>query len=57
MALVWTAIKNVFALAGTVIQIIWSLFKFIFEKCWKFLLLIGSLLLTLFSIKKASKED
>ena len=57
MELVWGAIKNCFALIGSVFQILWSLIKFIFSKCWKFLLLIGSLLVTLFSIKKASKEE
>ena len=57
MELVWGAIKNVFALLGSVFQILWSLIKFIFSKCWKFIVLIGSLLITLFSIRKASKED
>ena len=57
MSLLWDTIKKIFSLLGNVINIGWQLIKFIFSKCWKFLLLIGSLLLTLFSIKKASKED
>ena len=46
-----------FPLFGNIINIIWQVIKFIFSKCWKFILLIGSLFVTLFAIKKATKEE
>ena len=36
---------------------LWQIIKFIFSKCWKFILLIGSLLLGIGACKKATKED
>ena len=57
MDLVWGAIKNVFALLGSVLQISWSLFKFIFSKCWKFILAIGAAILGLFITKKAIEKE
>ena len=57
MSLVWNAIKNLFKFLGSIFTIIWQLIKFILVRCWKFILLIGSIFLTLFSVKKASKGD
>lgn len=57
MSLLWDTIKKVFSLFGNVLNIGWQLIKFIFSKCWKFILLIGSLLIGLFAVKKAAKED
>lgn len=57
MSLLWDTIKKIFSLLGNVINIGWQLIKFIFSKCWKFILLIGSLLIGLGAFKKASKED
>jgi len=57
MGLLWDTIKKIFSLFGNIINIIWQVIKFIFSKCWKFILLIGSLFVTLFAIKKATKEE
>ncbi len=57
MSLLWDTIKKIFSLFGNVLNIGWQLIKFIFSKCWKFILLIGSLLIGLFAVKKAAKED
>lgn len=57
MSLLWNFIKNTFTLLGSTIQIVWQIIKFIFSKCWKFILLIGSLLLGIGACKKAAKED
>lgn len=57
MSLLWNFIKNTFTLFGSAIQIVWQIIKFIFSKCWKFILLIGSLLLGIGACKKAAKED
>lgn len=40
-----------------VIQILWSILKWLFSKCWKVTLILGSLFLTIFSIKKVAKEE
>lgn len=57
MSLLWDTIKKIFSLFGNVINIGWQLIKFIFSKCWKFILLIGSLIIGIGAFKKASKED
>ena len=57
MSLLWDTIKKIFSLFGNVINIGWQIIKFIFSKCWKFILLIGSLLIAIFSIKKATREE
>ena len=57
MSLLWNFIKNTFTLFGSTILIVWQIIKFIFSKCWKFILLIGSLLLGIGACKKAAKED
>ena len=57
MDLILGFFKNIFSLLGSAIQIVWQIIKFIFSKCWKFILLIGSLLLGIGACKKAAKED
>ncbi len=39
------------------IQILWSILKWLFSKCWKVTLILGSLFLTIFLIKKVAKEE
>lgn len=57
MDLILGFFKNIFSLLGSTILIVWQIIKFIFSKCWKFILLIGSLLLGIGACKKAAKED
>ena len=45
------------SLIGSLFLLLWKTIKFIFVKCWKFILLIGSLILTLFGIKKAVDKE
>ena len=57
MKLMLETIKNVISLFGSLIQMFWNIIKFIFSKCWKFILIIGSLLFGISAAKKACKEE
>lgn len=42
---------------GKFLLLLWELFKFLITKVWKFILLIGGLILGVSTIKKATKEE
>lgn len=56
MNTILSIIKNAFATIGEILKLLWQFLKFIFQKCWKFILLIGSIILMIFGISKISKE-
>ena len=54
---IFKIVKSAVALTKELLVGVLTLLKFILVRCWKFFLLIGSIFLTLFSVKKASKGD
>ena len=50
-------IGSFFTMIGKLLLLFWELVKFIFSKVWKFILLIGGLILGISTIKKATKEE
>ena len=57
MATILALFQNVGKAILNVLQILWSFLKWLMSKCWKVILLLGSIFLALFSIKKIAKED
>lgn len=57
MSYLWTFIKNLFTTLGSVIQIVFQLFKFIFQKCFKFILAILSAIIGIFITKRAVEKE
>lgn len=50
-------ISNIGTVFIDLVSIIWNVTKWLFGKCWKFILLIGAIFVAIFGIKKAAKED
>lgn len=57
MATILAFFQNIGKAILNVIQILWTLLKWLISKCWKVILILGSIFLALFSIKKIAKEE
>lgn len=57
MKLILETVKNTLVLFGSLIQMVWNIIKFIFSKCWKFILLTGTLLWGFLVTKNVTKEE
>jgi len=57
MTLVLGLLKGIFEALKSFFLMLIKVIKFILQKCWKFILLVVSLLIGLFSAKKAMKEE
>ena len=57
MTLVLGLLKGIFETLKSFFLMLIKVIKFILQKCWKFILLVVSLLIGLFSAKKAMKEE
>ena len=57
MSKLFSFITQSFKALWQLIVLIWGLVKWLISKSYKFILIIGSLILTIFAIKKIKKED